>query len=127
MLQRQFTGFINGTDCIGDSRLTINQNFSALDIGVQELSTLSFTSSGITTDLRTDLDNLSISAQTLETNITTVSTSVNVLSAEFTNLQTSFNTSNIGPSATLTTHVSSLSVYTSNGDYIGFIPIYIDL
>ena len=34
-----FTTTINGTDCIGDSRTTINNNFSALDVNLTSLNT----------------------------------------------------------------------------------------
>ena len=34
-----FTTTINGTDCIGDSRTTINNNFSALDVKLTSLNT----------------------------------------------------------------------------------------
>jgi hypothetical protein len=34
-----FTTTINGTDCIGDSRTTINNNFSALDTTIQNFNT----------------------------------------------------------------------------------------
>jgi hypothetical protein len=114
---------INGTDCIGDSRFTINQNFSALDVGVRALSSASYTLSGTQVFLLEKV-------QTLQTNLSTLSSefksTVPVLSTTLNNLQTQFNTQNIGPSATLTTYVSSLSVYTSTGSYIGFIPIYVE-
>lgn len=112
------TRTIKGTDCIGDSRFTINLNFSALDISTQQLSSnlklLSsdfLVSSSSVIDLESDLISLSSNTQTLSTSLK--------------NLLTQFNTNNIGPSATLTTYVSSLSVYTSLGNYIGFIPIYL--
>ena len=35
-----FTTTINGTDCIGDSRTTINNNFSALDVKLTSLNTI---------------------------------------------------------------------------------------
>ena len=121
---------IKGTDCIGDSRLTINLNFSALDLSVQELSGNLTSLSTTNLEVQTDLLILSGSVLDLETDLYTLSsnseTSIQTLSTTLENLLVQFNTENIGPSATLTTYVSSLSVYTSVGDYIGFIPIYIE-
>jgi hypothetical protein len=50
-----FTTTINGTDCIGDSRTTINNNFSALDVLLTSLSPL--------TSLNTSLSTASLSAR----------------------------------------------------------------
>jgi len=114
--------FIQGTDCIGDSRLTINNNFSALDIVCQELSSVAL-AGDITNSIQ--ITDLSSTVQAQQTTITNLTTNVDTLSTDLTTLLNSFNTTNIGPSSTLTTYVSTLSVYDSVGSYIGFIPIYI--
>jgi hypothetical protein len=44
-----FTTTINGTDCIGDSRTTINNNFSALDVFITSLSPLTSLNTGLST------------------------------------------------------------------------------
>lgn len=38
---------IDGTDCIGDSRYTINENFSALEIAVCNLSALNIKTTNV--------------------------------------------------------------------------------
>jgi hypothetical protein len=58
------TQAIKGTDCIGDSRLTINLNFSALDLSVQELSSNLTTLSTTSFETQTDLLTLSTIVQT---------------------------------------------------------------
>ncbi len=68
---------INGTDCLGDSRLILNTNFQNIETFTHTLSTSTIKN-------------------------TTISTN--------------------NPPTTTRTH--TLSVYNSNGNYIGFIPIY---
>jgi hypothetical protein len=113
--------FIQGTDCIGDSRTTINSNFSALDTTIDALTILNNTQFAT---LSSTLQTQQTALTNLSTNVNTLSTGLTTLSASFVTLQNSFNTTNIGPSSTLTTYVSSLSVYSTVGSYIGFIPIY---
>lgn len=98
---------IDGTDCLGDSRAVINSNITTIGTSISSLTLNSTTLSTTVTNL-----NLLLLGNT------------NTLSAAITGINTSFNTSNIGLSTTLTTYVSSLSVYFPNGSYIGFIPIY---
>ena len=116
-----FTNAINGTDCIGDSRLTINVNFSALDVHVQTLSSRIFSLTGGQQAQDTAILNLQTNVQSISTYTTS---SIPVLSTSIQNLSAQFNTQNIGPSATLTTYVSALSVFNTTGTYLGFIPIY---
>ena len=115
---------IKGTDCIGDSRFTINLNFSALDLSTQQLSSNLETLSTFQLTTQTDLLILSAFVVDLETDLISLSSNTQTLSTSLENLLVQFNTNNIGPSATLTTYASSLSVYTPLGNYIGFIPIY---
>lgn len=110
---------IDGTDCLGDSRAVINGNITTVGESLSSLYTRTSTISSTVTTL-----NASVTAN--QTNVTSVSTQVVNLSTDFTALQTSFNTNNAGPLDTLTlgTLVSSLSVFNSSGDYIGYLPIY---
>ena len=101
---------IEGTDCLGDSRAVINNNTTTIGNSISSLTLQ-------TTTLSTTVTNISLIASNLQTNLTT-------LSSTESGLNTSFNTNNIGLSTTLTTYVSSLSVFTPTGSYIGFIPIY---
>jgi hypothetical protein len=57
-------------------------------------------------------------------NITALGISVSSINTTVQSLNTSFNTNNVGASATLTTQVNVLSVFTPSGSYLGFIPIY---
>jgi len=117
-MARLYTQIINGTDCIGDSRISINLGFGHLDDAVQELSSSNLDYFITNTTQITDLSSNQKTTNTfLSTQITNLSTSVD-------QLQTSFNTLNVGPSADLTTFVNVLSVFSSGGAYIGFIPIY---
>ncbi len=70
------------------------------------------------------LSKINLNFDNLDTEVQTLSTDIISLSSDIDSIQTQFNTQNIGPSATLTTNVSSLSVYDFTGNYIGFIPIY---
>jgi len=87
---------IDGTDCLGDSRITINKNVSSLETAVYNLST---------------------STTSLDTKLTTLSSTV-------TALNTSFNISKVGSLTTLGTLVTALSVFNTTGSYIGYVPIY---
>jgi hypothetical protein len=117
-MSRLYTQIINGTDCIGDSRISINLGFGHLDDAVQELS-----GSNIGNFITNTTQITSLSSRVLTTN-TFLSTEISTLSSSLNQVRTSFNTVNVGPSATTTTFVNVLSVFTSAGSYIGFIPIY---
>jgi hypothetical protein len=54
----QLTQRIDGTDCIGDSRSTINNNFSALEVGV--CNSVKTTNIGRLTTLGTLVSSLSV-------------------------------------------------------------------
>jgi hypothetical protein len=92
----QITLQIDGTDCLGDSRITINRNVSSLETAVYNLSTTS----------------------------TSFNTRLTTLSSTVTALNTSFNITKVGSLTTLGTLVTALSVFNTAGSYIGYIPIY---
>lgn len=102
---------IDGTDCLGNSRAVINTNITTIG---QSISSLTLKTVALSTSI-TSLNAL----------LTANTTRLNTLSSTVSGINTSFNTNNIGLSTTLTTYVSSLSVFRPNGTYIGFIPIYI--
>lgn len=99
----QLTTLIDGTDCLGDSRSTINKNFSAL-----EVATCNLTAQSVTTNIL--LTGLSSQFLTLSSTVNTINQTLNV--------------GNVGLKTTLGTLVSSLSVFNTSGSYIGYIPIY---
>lgn len=105
---------LDGTDCLGDSRLIINTNFENIEVATCTLSS-SVSAQNITN--RTLF-------QTLSSRTTTLSSQTQYLSSTLASLNSSFNVGNIGPLNTLGTLVSSLSVYNNTGVYIGYIPIY---
>jgi hypothetical protein len=112
---------IEGTDCIGDSRYYINTNTYNLGIATCLLSA----------SLSAQNNRLTNSTRTLSTSITALSTTTNFLSStvftlrnNLTSLSASFNIQNVGPKTTLNTLVSSLSVFSVTGTYLGYIPIY---
>ena len=117
-MARLYTQIINGTDCIGDSRISINLGFGHLDDAVQELSSSNLDYFITNT---TQITGLSSNQQTTNNFL---SAQISNVSTDLTEQQTSFNTLNVGPSADLTTLINVLSVFSSGGAYIGFIPIY---
>jgi hypothetical protein len=102
---------IDGTDCLGDSRLTINKNFSAIEVATCALSSNLLSSQRIVNS-------------SLLTNLTSLSSQTLVLSSTVTTINRSFNADNVGPLDTLGTLVSALSVFDTSGSYIGYVPIY---
>jgi hypothetical protein len=99
---------MDGLDCVGDSRHVINGNITNLGTAVCTISTT-----------------LINSTTAINSSFTTLSTIVSSQSTILNSLSTSFNTNNITPSATFTQYVSTLQLFTPQGNYIGFIPIYI--
>jgi hypothetical protein len=70
------------------------------------------------------VDCIGDSRQLINTNTTTLGNELSTVSVLTQNLNTSFNTNNINSLDTLTTLVSSLSVFSPTGNYLGYIPIY---
>jgi hypothetical protein len=101
---------LDGTDCLGDSRLTINTNFENIEVATCALS------SNITVN-NTLLETLSAQTDLLSSQTQFLSSTLNTLNS-------SFNVGNVGPLNTLGTLVSSLSVFDTLGAYMGYIPIY---
>jgi hypothetical protein len=105
---------LDGTDCLGDSRLIINTNFENIEVATCTLSS-NISAQNITN---------SNSFQTLSAETSVLSTQIQFLSSTLTALNSSFNVGNVGPLSTLGTLVSSLSVFNTSGAYIGYMPIY---
>jgi len=105
---------IDGTDCLGDSRLIINTNFENI-----EVATCSLSSSVSAQNIFNKTILTSLTSQTATLSSQTLS-----LSTTLTTLNNSFNTNNVSPLNTLGTLVSSLSVFSDTGDYMGYIPLY---